>query len=122
MTVRSQLIRWALRLQFPPFLWMFRAYYGLAVGLCRFLVSRVEGVKSIYLSGSWARGEVIYGLSDIDFKVFVAGDKNQKTYDTIRRRFSFLRNWNGEGSRPAPAHFRNSWLRFFPIRNSGGWT
>ena len=93
MTVRSQLIRWALRLQFPPFLWLFRAYYGLAIGLCRFAVSRVEGVKSIYLSGSWARGEVIYGLSDIDFKVFVAGDKNQKTYDTIRRRFSFLRRF-----------------------------
>ncbi len=93
MIFRSQLIHWALRLQWPPCIWLFHFYYWLAIQFSRWLASRIEGVKSIYLSGSWVRQDVIYGLSDIDFKVFVAGDKNQEIYQSIRRRFSFLRRF-----------------------------
>jgi hypothetical protein len=93
MTLRSQIIPLVLRLQFPPFLWLFRAYYRLAIQLSRFWVGKVKGVRSIYLSGSWVRKEVIYGLSDLDFKVFVAGEKDQDTYQAIRRRFSLLRRF-----------------------------
>jgi hypothetical protein len=85
------LIQLALWLQFPPFTWLFKAYYGLAVLLSRWLVGRVAGVKSIYLSGSLARKDSIYGLSDIDFKVFVSGDRNPSVYQSIRRRFRSLR-------------------------------
>lgn len=91
MTLRARLISLALRLQFPPFVWMFQFYYQLAITLSRIRVGRIPGVRSIYLSGSWVRREVIYGLSDIDFKIFVDGEKNQETYQTIRRRFSSLR-------------------------------
>jgi hypothetical protein len=93
MNLRSGLIHWALRMQYPPFLWFFRIYYWIAIQLSRRLVSRIEGVKSVYLSGSWARQEVVYGLSDIDFKIFVAGHKNQETYKAIRRIFSLLRRF-----------------------------
>lgn len=85
------LICMALRLQWPPFIWLFQSYYWLAVQFSRWRVSRVEGVRSIYLSGSLARRDFICGLSDIDFKVFVTGDKNPLIYDSIRRRFSRLR-------------------------------
>ena len=91
MTIRSTLIHSALRLQWPPFTWIFRAYYWLAVQFSRWRISRVAGVRSIYLSGSLARKDFICGLSDIDFKVFVTGDKNPLIYQSIRRRFLHLR-------------------------------
>ena len=73
MTFRAHLIQWAMRLQYPPFIWLFRLYYFIAIRLTRRLISRIIGVRSIYLSGSWARHEVIYGLSDIDFKILNKG-------------------------------------------------
>ncbi|MBN1571079.1 MAG: glycosyltransferase family 2 protein [Acidobacteria bacterium] len=91
MTLRPHIVRWILRLYFPPFTWFYRLYYQSAIHLSRFLVSRIKGVRSIYLTGSWARQDVVYGLSDIDFKVLVAGEKDQKTYQAIRRRFAQLR-------------------------------
>ncbi|MFH1965732.1 MAG: hypothetical protein ABIJ42_09360, partial [Acidobacteriota bacterium] len=91
MTLRSMLIHSALRLQWPPFTWFFQVYYWLAVQFSLWRVSRVEGVRSIYLSGSLARKDFIYGLSDIDFKVFVTGDKNPLIHNSIRRRFLHLR-------------------------------
>ena len=90
MLLRPMLIQSALWLQFPPFTWLFKTYYGLAVLLCRWLVGRVDEVKSIYLSGSLARKDSIYGLSDIDFKVFVSGARNPLIYQSIRRRFHSL--------------------------------
>jgi hypothetical protein len=93
MNLRSRLIHWALCLQSPPFLWFFQFYYWIAIQLSRRLISRIEGVRSIYLSGSWVRQEVIYGLSDIDFKIFVVGDKNPEPYKAIRRIFSLLRRF-----------------------------
>jgi hypothetical protein len=93
MTLRPRLIPLILRLHRPPFVWLFQCYYWLAIQLSRWLVGRIAGVRSIYLSGSWVRREVIYGLSDIDFKIFVAGPKNQYTYQAIRRRFALLRRF-----------------------------
>ena len=81
----------ALRLQWPPFIWLFRFYYWLALQSTRVFISRVEGVRSIYLTGSWVKRDIIYGLSDIDSQVLVSGKKNQKTYASIRGKFSFLR-------------------------------
>ena len=91
MRLQANLFRWALRLQTRPFTWIFRAYYGLAIQSSRWLVGRVPGVRSIYLSGSLAGEDVIYGLSDIDFKIFVSGDRTPAVYRSIRRRFRLLR-------------------------------
>ncbi|MBP1623450.1 MAG: hypothetical protein H6Q07_1470, partial [Acidobacteria bacterium] len=91
MTNRSRLISCALRLQWPPFTWVFRLYYWIAIQCSRFLIARVEGVRSIYVTGSWVRGDVIFGLSDIDFKILVAGGKKPEISRSIQRRFSALR-------------------------------
>ena len=93
MILRPHLIRWILRLYYPPFTWFYRLYYQTAIHLSRFFVSRIDCVRSIYLTGSWARRDVIYGLSDIDFKVLVAGEKDQRIYQSIRRRFAQLRRF-----------------------------
>ncbi len=81
-----------IRLQFPPFIWFFRFLYWLAIRASVSLISRVPGVLAIYLSGSLARGEVIFGLSDIDFKIFVCGTKDRSIFNDIRDRFSYLRH------------------------------
>ena len=90
---RSLVVRLILRCHFPPFIWFFEAYYWLAIQASRLLVRRIEGVKSIYLAGSLARGEAIYGLSDIDFTIFVAGEKDQQTWQRIHRSFALLRRF-----------------------------
>lgn len=91
MSFRSRIISLALRLQQPPFIWIFQLYYWMAIQWCRILLARIDGVQSIYLTGSWAHQEVICGLSDIDFKIFVAGIKCPNTVSAIHRQFSFLR-------------------------------
>ncbi len=93
MKLRSWIIPWVLRLQYPPFVWLFQAYYGLAILAIRLWACHVDGVLSVYLSGSWVRQEMIYGLSDIDLKIFVAGEKSQEIYRDIRRRFALLRKF-----------------------------
>jgi len=65
--LRRILIRLALTLQVPPFTWIFRAYYGLAILAAVRVVRRVPGVRAIYLSGSMARRDAMYALSAIDF-------------------------------------------------------
>ncbi len=91
MHLQAIIIRAALRFQTRPFTWIFRAYYGLAIRSSRWLVGRAPGVRSIYLSGSLAGEDVIYGLSDIDFKIFVSGERSPAVYRSIRRRFRLLR-------------------------------
>ena len=91
MPLQPKLIQSALWLQFPPWSWLFAAYYSLAVRCSRWLVSRVNGVQSIYLSGALARKDSIYGLSDIDFKIFVSGERRHLVYQSICRRFQALR-------------------------------
>jgi hypothetical protein len=92
MALRSKLIQWALRLQFAPFTWLFHAYYRLAVLCSRWLVGRVEGVRSIYLTGSLARNSLVYGLSDIDFKIFISGYKEK-----LSRLLMMMYRWSLNG-------------------------
>lgn len=90
-TIKSLLIAIAVRLQFPPFLWLFRWVYHLAIKVSILSIRRIPGVKAIYLSGSLARGDVIYGLSDIDFKIFVHGRRDKSILEAIQDRFALLR-------------------------------
>ncbi len=85
------LIAVAVRSQFPPFLWLFRWVYHLAITASVLFIRRIPGVKAIYLSGSLARGGVIYGLSDIDFKIFVHGRRDRSILEAIQDRFALLR-------------------------------
>ena len=91
MMIKSLAIILALRMQFPPFVWVFRFYYWLAVRSVMSRLRGITGVKSVYLSGSLARQDVTYGLSDIDFKILVAGKKDKTIYRQIRAIFAGLR-------------------------------
>ena len=91
MKARDILVGLAIRLAFPPFTWLFRAFYALAIRCSVRSVRAAPGVAAIYLTGSMARHESIPGLSDIDFKIFVRGPRNRAASDEIRRRFARLR-------------------------------
>jgi predicted nucleotidyltransferase len=91
--IRDILIRIALRLQFPPFIWIFRIYYLLAVKVSIYRIRKTGPVLAIYISGSAARGDVLYGLSDIDFKIFISGPTDKKVYKKVLLRFAHLRRW-----------------------------
>jgi hypothetical protein len=93
MRFRSLIICWALRFQRPPFLWLYRFYYWMAIQCSRILISRIREVRSIYLTGSWALQDVTYGVSDIDFKILVDGSKRPNIGQSIHRRFSMLRRF-----------------------------
>lgn len=75
-----------LRTSFPPFAWLYAAYYSLAVHVAVWSLSRLPAVSSIYLTGGLALGKVTFGLSDIDLMIFVRGDES-----AVRRRWGWLR-------------------------------
>ena len=93
MSAREILVGLAVRLAFPPFTWLFRALYALAIRCSVRSMRAAPGVAAIYLTGSMARHESIPGLSDIDFKIFVRGPRNRAASDEIRRRFARLRRF-----------------------------
>ena len=63
--------RLAVATSFTPFTYFYKLIYALAILVTTLVLRRVEGVVSIYLRRGLAKGEVVYGLSDIDLAVIV---------------------------------------------------
>lgn len=89
--LRHQVLEWVLRLRIPPFVWIYTRIYRFACALVVFLLRRRPGLVAIYLSGSSAAGRMRFGLSDIDFKILLAGRRDAQEMQNIRRRFLWLR-------------------------------
>jgi len=83
--------RFALATQFPPFSWSYRWLYGLAVSYCRRRLSRIRGVRAVYLRRGLAAGDPVYGLSDIDLLVMVDGDGEGRIAAQVRHEYRRLR-------------------------------
>lgn len=77
-----------IKTSFPPFSWLYKAYYKLTVYCCVFVLRLFPEVTSVYLTGGIVSGRVVYGLSDIDLIVFVSGKKPRIT--RLCRRLSFF--------------------------------
>lgn len=90
---KTILLRLMVSLQFWPFTAIFSAIYRLAVWISVLSVSRFPGVLAVYLSGSLARSSAIYGLSDIDFTIFIQGNKSEDVIRKIRHLFLRLKRW-----------------------------
>lgn len=88
---RRQLLEWVLRLRVPPFTWLYALIYRLACILVVLSLRRRPGLVAIYLSGSSADGRQRFGLSDIDFKIFLSGRRRAREIQIIRKRFMRLR-------------------------------
>ena len=91
MSLKALAIQVLLRLQFQPFLFLFRSYYRLVISASVWMLRRFPGVKSVYLTGSFAGGRVLYGISDIDLVIFMEGQETDAVRSRIDRGFSRLR-------------------------------
>ena len=90
--VKRLLQRVAVRTQFPPFVWLYRAIYALALRLCVRRLGRIRGVRSIYLRRGLASGRAVYGLSDIDLLVMVDKDADGGAAGRVRHQYGLLRS------------------------------
>lgn len=61
---------------FPPFTFLYQAFYNLSIRVITVWLSQLGGVRSLYLRRGVAKGEVVYALSDIDLLIIV-DDKNE---------------------------------------------
>lgn len=83
-----------IKTSFFPFTFFYRKLYELSVTVASLSLRRVDGVLAIYLRRGMAKGEVVYGLSDIDLTVIVrdvdaeresAKEKVKATYNLLSR-------------------------------------
>ncbi len=77
--------------QFPPFTWLYRQIYALAVRLCVRRLQRIRGVGAIYLRRGLASGRPLYGLSDIDLLVMVERGQPNRVRAQVRYQYELLR-------------------------------
>jgi hypothetical protein len=95
--IKKTLQRFALRTQFPPFIWLYKELYEAVVCLCTYFFKRINGTRSFYLRRGLAANRPVYGLSDIDLLVVVDGIKYPDAasqashhYELLRRFFPML--------------------------------
>jgi len=87
---KPKLQRMAVGTQYPPFLWIYRFVYALAVRLCTRRLKRIPGVRSIYLRRGLAGARPLYGLSDIDLMVMVDGELSGRVAARVRHQYDLL--------------------------------
>lgn len=84
---------------FPPFTYFYRKIYELSTKVATLLLRRVDGVIAIYLRRGVAKGETVYGLSDIDLLIVVNGEDKEgyltkervrATYDKLSQFIPFF--------------------------------
>jgi len=85
-SVQDVIQRIVLGTSFFPLTCFYRKFYDLSILVASLLLRRVDGVITVYLRRGVARGEIVYGLSDIDLSVIIAdlGEKEQAAKDTVR--------------------------------------
>lgn len=63
---------------FPPLTCFYRKIYELSIAIANLMLRRVAGITAIYLRRGMARGEVVYGLSDLDLLVIVDDERKEE--------------------------------------------
>ena len=79
---------------FPPLTYLYKMFYNLSIAVAVLFLRQVDGVVAIYLRRGAAKGEIIYGLSDIDLLVIVKDEeddqKGQLTKERVRATYDRL--------------------------------
>jgi hypothetical protein len=89
--LKAMLQRIAVRTQFPPFVWFYRALYALAIRLSVRRFRRIRGVRSIYLRRGLTTAQAFYGLSDIDLLLLTDSEQAQRIADRAQYDYELLR-------------------------------
>jgi predicted nucleotidyltransferase len=103
--------RLAVRTQFFPFVYLYRALYTLAIRFCTRRLRKIRGVSSIYLRRGLTTGRPLYGLSDIDLLIMINGDNRSRVAERVRYQYELLRRFvpmlpEGELELYEPRQFR----------------
>jgi len=80
-----------LRSNFQRFSWFYKIYYSAALKIIVFVLGKQKEVVSVYLTASLARGDCVYGLSDIDPIVIIEGGSENKV--KIEKIYKGLTRW-----------------------------
>lgn len=88
MKIAIQLL--VIRTSFYPFNIIYYFIYKISIFIAWLLLSRVNGLVSLYLRRGAAKGEIIYGLSDIDLLVIIKNENAGQTRKNIVRRYIVL--------------------------------
>ena len=90
--VQDLIQRIVINTSFFPFSYFYRKIYDLSIAIATLWLRRVDGVLAIYLRRGLAKGEIVYGLSDIDLAVIVKDDgvKGQSAKRRIRAIYNNL--------------------------------
>jgi predicted nucleotidyltransferase len=80
----------------PPLAVLYHGLYGFALHVLLFRLRRLSDIRTLYLRGSYSRGDWIPGLSDIDITVIFRGDVTAparrfwRCYEQLKKFFPFL--------------------------------
>lgn len=91
-SVQNLIQRIVIDTSFFPFSYTYKKFYYLSIAIATLWLRRVDGVRAIYLRRGLAKGEIVYGLSDIDLAVIVKDDgvKGQSTKKRVRAIYNNL--------------------------------
>ncbi|MFA5411669.1 MAG: glycosyltransferase family A protein [Candidatus Omnitrophota bacterium] len=68
----------AVKINFPPFVWVYQAYYAAVLKIIIESLKKQPGIMAIYLIAGMAAGDSVYGLSDIDLIIIIDDNKETK--------------------------------------------
>lgn len=77
---------------FPPLIYLYRKIYDLSIALAVIMLRRVKGISAIYLRRGLAKGEAIFGLSDVDLSIIMEDNEKQAVKLTKERIISIYNN------------------------------
>jgi len=117
-SVQDLIQRIVVNTSFFPFSYFYRKVYDLSVIVASLLLRRVDGVLAIYLRRGLAKGEIVYGLSDIDLAVIVKDDgvKVQSTKKRVRAIYNNLSRFIplfGSGDKELAVYSYSEFLSLF---------
>lgn len=117
-SVQDLIQRTVISTSFFPLTYFYRKTYDLSVAVATLLLRRVDGVLTIYLRRGVAKGEVIYGLSDIDLLVIMAEEngERQAAKETVRATYNRLSSFIplfGSGDKELEVYSASEFLNLY---------
>ncbi len=89
--LREIIRNFVVKTNYQPFIWFYKAYYGLILKIIAYVLKKQKEVAAIYLTAGMAMGDVVYGLSDIDLIIIVEdGKENKQKIERIYGKLSFF--------------------------------
>jgi predicted nucleotidyltransferase len=70
-SIQDLIQRIVINTSFFPLTYFYKKVYDLSILIALLLLRRVDGVITVYLRRGVAKGEIVYGLSDIDLSVII---------------------------------------------------